>query len=133
MSIKTIRVMSEKNVKTIFCDIDGTILRQVDFNELNENNFEVLPGAREKFREWIEAGHHIVITTARPESLRGVTVRQLGNAGFQFHQLVMGIGREERILINNNSSKDPWRDRALSVSVRRDDGFYHSDWEEVGL
>jgi hypothetical protein len=45
----------------------------------------------------------------------------------------MGIGREERILINNNSSKDPWRDRALSVSVRRDDGFYHSDWEEVGL
>jgi len=41
--------MSQKNVKTIFCDIDGTILRQVDFNELNENNFEVLPGAREKF------------------------------------------------------------------------------------
>jgi hypothetical protein len=125
--------MSEKNVKTIFCDIDGTILRQVDFNELNEKNFEVLPGAREKFREWIDAGHHIVITTARPESLRGVTIRQLGNAGFQFHQMVMGIGREERILINNNSKGDPNRDRALSVSVRRDDGFYHSDWESVGL
>lgn len=125
--------MSEKNVKTIFCDIDGTILRQVDFNELNENNFEVLPGAREKFREWIEAGHHIVITTARPESLRGLTVRQLGNAGFQFHQMVMGIGREERILINNNSSKDPNRDRALAVAVHRDAGFNNSDWESVGL
>jgi hypothetical protein len=125
--------MSEKNVKTIFCDIDGTILRQVDFNELNENNFEVLPGAREKFREWIDAGHHIVITTARPEALRGVTVRQLGNAGFQFHQLVMGIGREERILINNNSKGDPNRDRALSVAVHRDAGFNHSDWSSVGL
>jgi hypothetical protein len=125
--------MSQKNVKTIFCDIDGTILRQVDFKELNENNFEVLPGAREKFREWIEAGHHIVITTARPESLRGVTLRQLGNAGFQFHQMVMGIGREERILINNNSSKDPQRNRALSVSVKRDAGFTNSNWEEVGL
>jgi hypothetical protein len=125
--------MSEKNVKTIFCDIDGTILRQVDFNELNENKFEVLPGAREKFREWIDAGHHIVITTARPESLRGATVRQLGNAGFQFHQLVMGIGREERILINNNSKGDPNRDRALSVAVHRDAGFNNSNWEEVGL
>jgi len=125
--------MSEKNVKTIFCDIDGTILRQVEFNELNENNFEVLPGAREKFREWIEAGHHIVITTARPESLRGVTVRQLGNAGFQFHQLVMGIGREERILINNNSSKDPQRDRAIGVPVLRDNGFANLEWASIGL
>ena len=125
--------MSEKNVKTIFCDIDGTILRQVEFNELNENNFEVLPGAREKFREWIEAGHHIVITTARPESLRGVTVRQLGNAGFQFHQLVMGIGREERILINNNSSKDPERNRALAVPVLRDSGFANLEWASIGL
>jgi len=52
--------MSEKNVKTIFCDIDGTLIRQVAFNELDENQFEVLPGAREKFREWITAGHHIV-------------------------------------------------------------------------
>ena len=125
--------MSEKNVKTIFCDIDGTILRQVDFNELNENKFEVLPGAREKFREWIEAGHHIVITTARPESLRGVTVRQLGNAGFQFHQLVMGIGREERILINNNSSKDPERNRAIGVPVLRDNGFANLEWSSIGL
>jgi hydroxymethylpyrimidine pyrophosphatase-like HAD family hydrolase len=125
--------MSEKNVKTIFCDIDGTILRQVDFNELNENKFEVLPGAREKFREWIEAGHHIVITTARPESLRGLTVRQLGNAGFQFHQLVMGIGREERILINNNSSKDPQRDRAIGVPVLRDNGFANLEWASIGL
>jgi hydroxymethylpyrimidine pyrophosphatase-like HAD family hydrolase len=125
--------MSEKNVKTIFCDIDGTILRQVDFNELNENKFEVLPGAREKFREWIDAGHHIVITTARPESLRGVTVRQLGNAGFQFHQLVMGIGREERILINNNSSKDPQRNRAIGVPVLRDSGFANLEWASIGL
>ena len=125
--------MSEKNIKTIFCDIDGTLLRQVDFNELNEYDFEVLPGALEKFREWITDGHHIVITTARPESLRGLTIRQLGNAGFQCHQMVMGIGREERILINNNSSKDEERNRALSVSLKRDAGFNDSNWEEVGL
>jgi hypothetical protein len=54
-------------------------------------------------------------------------------AGIQFHQIVMGIGREERILINNNSSKDEERNRALSVSVKRDAGFNNSNWESVGL
>ena len=125
--------MSQKNVKTIFCDIDGTLLRQVDFNELNEYDFEVLPGALEKFREWIAAGHHIVITTARPESLRGMTIRQLGNAGFQCHQMVMGIGREERILINNNSKGEPNNHRAMAVPVLRDGGFTNLEWSSVGL
>lgn len=125
--------MSEKNVKTIFCDIDGTILRQVEFNELNEYNFEVLPGAREKFAEWIEAGHHIVITTARPETYRGLTERQLGRAGFNYHQLVMGIGRGGRILINNNSSHHPDVARAIAIPVAKDVGFGESDWKSAGI
>jgi len=125
--------MKENEYKTIFCDIDGTLLRQVDFNELNEYDFEVLPGALEKFREWIAAGHHIVITTARPESLRGMTIRQLGKAGFQCHQMVMGIGRSERILINNNSKNTPDINRAFAVPVKRDGGFSEVDFSSVGL
>ena len=125
--------MSEKKVKTIFCDIDGTILRQVPFNELDEYNFEVLPGAREKFREWLKAGHYIVITTARPESYRDLTMRQLGRAGLSAHQLVMGIGRGERILINNNSSNEPDVARAIAIPVAKDAGFEKSDWKSAGL
>jgi hypothetical protein len=125
--------MSEKNTKTIFCDIDGTILRQVNFNEINANNFEILPGAKEKFNEWVEAGHHIVLTTARPWNLELITKQQMEAAGIPYHQIVMGIGREERILINNNSSKDEEHNRALSVSVKRDAGFNNFNWEEVGL
>jgi hypothetical protein len=87
----------------------------------------------EKFNEWYEEGHYIVLTTARPEHLREVTVNQMANAGIRYHQLVMGIGREERILINNNNGGDPDRDRALSVPVRRDAGFDNSNWENVGL
>ena len=125
--------MSEKKVKTIFCDIDGTILRQVPFNELDEYNFEVLPGAREKFEEWLEAGHYIVITTARPESYRDLTIRQLGRAGLSPHQLVMGIGRGGRILINNNSSNEPDVARAIAIPVAKDAGFEKSDWKSAGL
>jgi hypothetical protein len=125
--------MSEKKVKTIFCDIDGTILRQVPFNDLDEHTFEVLPGAREKFEEWLKAGHYIVITTARPESYRGLTIRQLRRAGLSPHQLVMGIGRGERILINNNSSNEPDVARAIAIPVAKDAGFEKSDWKSAGL
>jgi uncharacterized HAD superfamily protein len=123
----------EQNYKTIFSDIDGTLIEQVRFEELNPNVVNVLPGVLEKFNEWYEEGHYIVLTTARPEHLREVTVNQMANAGIRYHQLVMGIGREERILINNNSKGEPTKARAMAVAVGRDAGFNNSNWESVGL
>lgn len=123
----------EQGFKTIFSDIDGTLIEQVRFEELNPNVVNVLSGVKDKMDEWYEMGHYIVLTTARPEYLREITVQQMANAGIRYHQLVMGIGREERILINNNNGGDPNRDRALSVAVKRDEGFNNSNWENVGL
>jgi hypothetical protein len=123
----------EQGFKTIFSDIDGTLIEQVRFEELNPNVVNVLIGVKEKMDEWYELGHYIVLTTARPEYLREVTIQQMATAGIRYHQLVMGIGREERILINNNNGGDPNRDRALSVAVKRDAGFNDSNWENVGL
>jgi hypothetical protein len=57
----------------------------------------------------------------------------MANAGIRYHQLVMGIGREERILINNNSKGEPNAPRAMAVAVGRDAGFNNSNWESVGL
>ncbi len=123
----------EQGYKTIFSDIDGTLIEQVSFEELDPNVVNVLPGVKEKMLEWYDAGHYIVLTTARPEHLREITEIQMNVAGIRFDQLVMGIGREERILINNNSSKDPQRNRAFGVPVARDGGFNQIDFESVGL
>ena len=123
----------EQNYKTIFSDIDGTLIEQVRFEDLNPNVVNVLPGVAEKMNEWYEAGHHIVLTTARPWDLELITKQQMENAGIRYHQIVMGIGREERILINNNSSKDPQRNRAFGVPVLRDGGFENLEWSSVGL
>jgi uncharacterized HAD superfamily protein len=123
----------EQNYKTIFSDIDGTLIEQVRFEDLNPNVATLLPGVLEKFNEWYEEGHYIVLTTARPENLREVTRLQMENAGIRYHQLVMGIGREERILINNNSKGEPTKARAMAVAVGRDAGFNNSDWNSVGL
>ena len=123
----------EQGYKTIFSDIDGTLIEQVSFEELDPNVVNVLPGVKEKMLEWYDAGHYIVLTTARPEHLREITKQQMETAGIRYHQLVMGIGREERILINNNSSKDPQRNRAFGVPVERDGGFANLEWASVGL
>ena len=123
----------EQNYKTIFSDIDGTLIEQVRFEELDANVVNVLPGVVEKMNEWYEAGHYIVLTTARPDYLRLITTLQMEKAGIRFHQLVMGIGREERILINNNSKGEPENARAVAVAVGRDAGFINSNWENVGL
>ena len=123
----------EQGFKTIFSDIDGTLIEQVRFEELDANVVNVLPGVAEKMNEWYEAGHHIVLTTARPWHLELITKQQMENAGIRYHQIVMGIGREERILINNNSKGEPDNHRALAVPVARDGGFENLEWSSVGL
>jgi uncharacterized HAD superfamily protein len=123
----------EQGFKTIFSDIDGTLIEQVRFEDLDPNVVNVLPGVVEKMNEWYEAGHHIVLTTARPWNLELITKQQMENAGIRYHQLLMGIGREERILINNNSKGEPDNARAMAVAVGRDAGFNNSSWESVGL
>ena len=89
--------------KTIFSDIDGTLVHQVNFEDLDPFKSVALPGVVDKMVKWFDEGHHIVLTTARPEHLRKATHLEMKHLGIPFHQLVMGIGRAERILINNDS------------------------------
>ena len=126
-------MVKNEYVKTIFCDIDGTLVKQVPFEFLNENEAELLPGVLDKLIEWNDLGYCIVLTTARPEHLRLLTMKQMANCGIEYDQLVMGIGREERILINNNSLITPDEPRALSIAMPRDNGFENLNFKNVGL
>jgi len=109
--------------KTIFTDIDGTLVHQVKFEDLDPFNSVALPGVVEKMVNWFKSGYHIVLTTARPESLRDDTIQEMDLLGIPFHQLVMGIGRAERVLINNSSEKNPTEERAKGIIVPKNGGF----------
>jgi len=109
--------------KTIFSDIDGTLVHQVQFEEIDPYSSVALPGAVEKMNQWYNEGHHIVLTTARPEYLRNTTVLEMALLGIPFHQLVMGIGRAERILINNASEERPEEKRAIAFQVEKNGGL----------
>lgn len=119
--------------KTIFCDIDGTIIKHLHkFSDLGKFEVELLPGVIEKFNEWDSKGYKIILTTARKESARGITERHLNGLGLCWDMLIMGVTSGHRIIINDKlNSKDD--DRASSINLITNEGFNSTYWEEYGL
>ena len=109
-------------MKTIFCDIDGTILKHSKgIYTLDKDKQEVLPGVYEKFQEWLLRSYKIILTTARPESTRKLTEQLLQDLGITYHELIMNLPCGERILIND--TKPDGMITARAYSVKRDKGI----------
>jgi hypothetical protein len=119
--------------KTIFCDIDGTILKHAHvFSDLGKTEPKLSPGVIEKFNEWDSIGHTIVLVTARKESAREMTESHLRSLGVMWDHLIMGVTSGHRVLINDRLLEtDPAR--SISVNVKTDEGFGNIDWKEYGL
>lgn len=119
--------------KTIFCDIDGTIIKHVHrFSYVGFEPAIALKGVIDKFNEWDSKGHKIILTTARKESARMLTEKQLTDLGICWDQLVMGVTSSERILINDKHLESD-RDRAVAVNLITDQGFEDTNWSNIGL
>jgi dTDP-glucose pyrophosphorylase len=119
--------------KTIFCDLDGTILKHSHkFSDLIAFNPEALPGVVDKFNEWDSKGYKIILTTARKESSREMTESHLRNLGLCWDHLIMGVSSGVRILINDKL-RDVDVDRAVSINLITDSGFDSIDWKEYNL
>ena len=115
--------MNMENLKTLFIDIDGTILFHNNIpNMQTKINPVLLPGALEKFAEWNMKGYYIVLVTGRRESERAATIKQLEDVGIVYDLLITGIGRGQRVLINDiKPDSDQLMARALNV--KRNEGI----------
>lgn len=125
--------------KTIFCDIDGTLVRHLgnglsgQTSSLSFNSNFVLPGTIDKLNEWQSKGYVIVLTTGRRESQRQITERQLNDLGIIWDHLVMGLPSGPRILINDlKPGVDPDKDQgyletAQAICVVRNYGIKDID------
>lgn len=109
--------------KTIFCDIDGTLVKHVQPHIASDINYEMelLDGVIEKLLEWDKNGYNIILTTGRKESLRKVTEHQLAKAGIFYDKLIMGIGGGKRYLIND--CKDNGEIYAKVINIERNKGI----------
>lgn len=105
---------------TYFIDIDGTLLEHIeDYENIEKyNTLRALPKAAEKTNKWYKNGDIIILTTARPERMRNITIEQLDNAGIKYHKLLMDLGGGIRYLINDVPKKYS-RDKAISFNVLR--------------
>lgn len=119
--------------KTIFCDLDGTILKHLHrFSDIPKSEPILLNGVIEKINEWDSLGHKIIFVTARKESAREITEKHLKQLGLCWDQLIMGVTSGPRVVINDKLDKK-YPNRAISVNVITDDGFEKTRWDEYGL
>lgn len=109
-------------MKTLFIDIDGTILRhQGTFSEISMKEANLLPDARERLNEWCSKEYKIILTTGRRESMRKTTELQLDRLGVPYDQLVMGLSKGNRIVINDRRPSGD--DTAFAININRDYGL----------
>lgn len=110
------RLMDRTNRKTIFCDIDGTIIyHKSTLSEMISSEIQVLDGVLEKFTKWRDKDYYIVLTTARPEGCRTVTEKQLSDAGIFYDQLLMGLPIGPRVVINDKKTNNLITSYAICV------------------
>lgn len=114
--------MDKVKKNTYFVDIDGTIFIYRKFETYKSSEAQVIRKSKAFLQQVRDEGHMIVLTTARPEELREHTVMELTKNGIPFDQLVMGIERGPRYLINDMDPNKPG-ERAIAVNVIRNGGI----------
>ena len=108
--------------KTYFIDIDGTILRhRGSLTSILLDFGEVLPNVIQKLNDWAIRGDRIIITTARPESMRQHTINELEYNGIFYDQLIMGLNHGPRVVIND--AKSEYEEMAIGITVDRNKGL----------
>ena len=110
--------------KTIFCDLDGTLVKHpgdVSLLTSPEYELELLPGVKD-FLKYIDSNRYcLVLTTGRKESLREPTIKQLQKVGIIYDKLIMGFGGGDRILINDRKPNSD-RNTAYVINLNRNEG-----------
>lgn len=117
-------------MKTIFCDIDGCLVEQIE-NYIEHIalglKWKILPGVYDKLKEWESKGYRLILTTARKEGSRKVTEKMLDDLGIFYDQLVMGLGLGPRIVINDIKPGREHTVMAEAVNLKRNEGLKSVD------
>jgi hydroxymethylpyrimidine pyrophosphatase-like HAD family hydrolase len=115
--------MSNIRPKTIFCDIDGTLVLHENPSKSgrSDNVPVIIEGTVEKLLEWDSKGYNIILVTGRRESSRESTEKQLNSMGIIYDKLIMGIGGGVRVIINDK--KPDGELSCESININRNQGI----------
>ena len=113
--------------KTIFCDIDGTLL--LHKGDIVKNITEepvILEKVIDNIKQWEKLNYKIILTTGRKECTRKQTEQQLCKFGIVYDTLIMGITNGDRILINDKKPRGI-RNTCYAINLVRNTGFENVD------
>lgn len=113
---------------TFFVDIDGTIVVYRKFSELSTAVLTPIQDVIDTINQYYDEGAHIVITTARPDEYEVFTKQELEKLGVKYHQIIFGIGRGTRVVLNDKDPENPEIPRALGINLNRNGG-----WEDLNI
>ena len=118
----------DRRPTTIFCDIDGTLIKHYPPTVTTKPNCvpELLDGTVEKLLEWDKKGYNIILVSGRREASRKQTEQQLASLGIIYDKLILGIGGGKRVLINDMK---PYGDEhyAYAINIKRNSGIGNID------
>lgn len=114
---------------TIFCDIDGVVIKNQ--SEYFANNYtttaEPISNSIEFLLEKQKQGATIIFTTARKSKFKAMTEAVLAEYGFGGCRVIYDLPHSPRLLINDVSITNPWPS-ASAINVPRDDNEF---WKTV--
>ena len=110
-------------MKTIFCDIDGTLVfHHGDLHAQYTFKPVLLEDTIDTLKDWDRKKYNIILVTGRRESMRPKTEKMLEELGIFYDQLIMGIGGGPRVLINDLKSGSNTH-TAFAVNIERNRGI----------
>jgi mannose-6-phosphate isomerase-like protein (cupin superfamily) len=112
--------------KTVFCDIDGTLLEHTGDIIKNLQTTHLLNNVLETIRQWDKLNYKIILTTGRQESTRKQTEEQLSSMGIVYSQLIMGLPNGPRVLINDKKTNGV-DNTAYAINLVRNEGLEFTD------
>lgn len=116
---------------TFFVDIDGTLVMYRKFSELDTATLTPIQDVIDLVNEYYDNGSHIVITSARPQEYEVFTKQELEKLGVRYHQLLLGIGRGTRVVLNDKDPENSDLPRAVGINFNRDKGLEGLDLSQI--
>lgn len=113
--------------KTIFCDIDGTLLQHM--GDVVENYIKppiLLSNVLKNIKQWEKLNYKIILTTGRKECLREITEKVLLSLGIIYDKLIMELPNGARVLINDKKPNSP-HNTAFAINLVRNGGMDNID------
>ena len=119
-----------KKKGTIFCDLDGTIIKHEDVPSY-DHPLEILGNSAEKLRKWRNEGYTIVFSSARKSEDEQKLINSLKEANIEYDQLIMGLPPGPRYLINDRKPSAILTPLSVAFEVERNKGIDHLEIESI--